>query len=139
VLKDYLGELANGRLTPVRFVVLWVVLVVAFLAVMLGMGAAIGITERIIGGDIATTQEVIRQKFGLPALIVLLILGVAFIFAHLNILAKRARDIGLPGWLVAILVAALLGASSQSATGIGGLIAVLLLAVLPTDMLARKA
>ena len=56
-------------------------------------------------------------------------------------IAKRARDIGLPGWLAAIVTAALTGGAQKATghaggSGIGGLL-VLILAFLPTDMLRR--
>ena len=61
------------------------------------------------------------------------------LFAFVNITAKRARDVGLPGWLNAIVIAVLSGGVSQVGghmmTGGAGLILVLILAFLSTDML----
>ena len=78
-----------------------------------------------------------------PAIIGIGVLSVVFAFAQLNILAKRARDIGLPGWLTAIVVACLIGGASQmvdhpSAGGIGPLL-LIVLTVIPSDALRRSS
>ncbi|HBH35345.1 MAG TPA: hypothetical protein DDW45_02780, partial [Gammaproteobacteria bacterium] len=50
------------------------------------------------GGDLQEAQTMLREKFGIPVIIGMVIFFVLFIFASLNLEAKRIRDMGLPGW-----------------------------------------
>jgi uncharacterized membrane protein YhaH (DUF805 family) len=142
MIADYFGDVFAGRLSAKRFLIRWAVLVLTFLVAAIGLGALIGITERLIGGDIAEVQRSLAENFGGPAAIILLISFFAFAFAMLNIIAKRARDVGLPGWLTALVIAGLSGAATQatgqSTSGGLGLLLTLILAFLPTDWLAKR-
>ena len=77
---------------------------------MLGFGfavvATIGLGEDFIGGDLQQAQEILRERFTLPYMVVFAIASLLFMFAGANIMAKRIRDIGLPGWwsVLALLV-----------------------------------
>jgi len=141
MLRDYFGDVRVGRLKTPRFVVLWVMLVVFFVLVSLLVGASIGIAEHIVGGDLATAQASLRQQLAMPAIIAVAIGFVLLVFAKLNIVAKRARDIGLPGWLTAIVIAGLVGGTSQMAPGVSagglGMLLLIVLAFIPTDALRR--
>ncbi len=141
MLKDYFGDVRIGRLETPRFVVLWVMLVVFFVIVGLLLGAGIGIAEHILGGDLATARASLRQQLAMPAVIAVAIGFILLAFAKLNIVAKRARDIGLPGWLTAIVIAGLVGGASQLAPGASagglGMLLLIVLAFVPTDALRR--
>ena len=138
---DYLGSVMSGRLRTQRFIMLWLGLMIAFVAIGMLIGVSIGIAERAIGGDLATAQKLLAEKLGIPAIVAVLVIFVLFGFAKLNIIAKRARDIGLPGWLTAIVLAGLIGGSTQ-AVGAGtaggfGMLLLIVLAFVPTDAWAR--
>ena len=140
MIGDYLGSALSGRLQTKRFIILWLALMLAFVAFGLLIGASIGVAERLIGGDLATAQKLLIEKLGLPAIIGVFVIFILFAFAKLNIIAKRARDIGLPGWLTAIVLAGLIGGSTQavgqtSAAGIGMLL-LIALAFVPTNAMA---
>lgn len=141
MLRDYFGELTGGRLKPIRFVVLWILLVVLFVAFGVLVGASIGIAERLVGGDFMETQRLARESLALPGVIVVAVVFLCLALAKLNIIAKRARDVGLPGWLTAVLIAVLSIGTSQAASGpvAGslGFLLLIILAVLPTGMLRR--
>lgn len=141
MFKDYLGDVRAGRLKTSRFVVLWVMLVVLFVLVGLLLGASIGIAEHLLGGDLATAQASLRQQLAMPAIIAVVLGFVLLAFAKLNIVAKRARDIGLPGWLTAIIVAGLVGGTSQLTAGAPagglGMLLLIVLAFIPTDAFRR--
>ena len=49
-----------------------------------------------MGGDIATTQAVFMDKFGMLAMIGLVALMFIAMLGQVNILGKRIRDMGLP-------------------------------------------
>jgi uncharacterized membrane protein YhaH (DUF805 family) len=89
---DYFGSVTSGRLQTRRFVVLWLALIIAFIAIGLLIGVSIGIAERAIGGDLATAQKLLTEKLGTPAIVAVFLIFVLFLFAKLNIIAKRARD-----------------------------------------------
>ncbi len=140
MIGDYFGSALSGRLQTKRFIILWLALMLAFAAFGLLIGASIGVAERLIGGDLATAQKLLIEKLGLPAIIGVFVIFILFAFAKLNIIAKRARDIGMPGWLTAILLAGLIGGSTQavgqaSAGGIGMLL-LIVLAFVPTNAMA---
>jgi uncharacterized membrane protein YhaH (DUF805 family) len=139
MVRDYFGDFANGRLKSIPFMVRWLVLLAIFFGVLIGIGAAIGITERLAGGDVEALQRELAQNLGGPFAIAMLVFLVLVLIANLNIIAKRARDVGLPGWLTAIGIAGLSGGISQVAgpTGTGGLglLLLIVLTFLPTDML----
>jgi len=139
MLRDYFGDFANGRLKSIAFLVRWLVLLAIVFGVLIGIGAAIGVTERLAGGDIATLQRELAQSLGGPFAIAMLVFMGLVLIANLNIIAKRARDVGLPGWVTAIVIAGLSGTASQAgghiATGSVGLMLLIVLTFLPTDML----
>ena len=141
MLTDYFGEITTGKLRRLRFVGLWVLLMVAFLAFGLLIGASIGVAEHLIGGDLAIAQNILRKNLALPAILVVIAAALVFLFANLNLIAKRARDVGLPGWVTAIVIAGLSGSASQilgsnASGGIGGFL-LIILALLPSDMIKR--
>lgn len=141
MFKDYFGDVRIGRLKTSRFVVLWVMLVVFFILVGLLLGASIGIAEHLLGGDLATAQTSLRQQLAMPAIIAVALGFILLAFAKLNIVAKRARDIGLPGWLTAIIIAGLVGGTSQLTAGASagglGMLLLIVLAFIPTDAFRR--
>ncbi|MEO1204775.1 MAG: DUF805 domain-containing protein [Pseudomonadota bacterium] len=143
MFKDYLFEISDGRLKTMPFLVRWLILLAVFIGLAIGIGAAIGMTERLIGGDIDAVRQELSSNLGTAIAILVLLTFFVFAFAKLNIIAKRARDVGLPGWLTALVIAALFGAAPQvtghAATGGLGMLLVLILAVLPTDMMRRKS
>ena len=141
MVDDYFGSVTSGRLQTQRFIILWLALMIAFVVLGMLIVVSIGIAERLIGGDLATAQKLLAEKLGIPAIVAVFAISVLFGFAKLNIIAKRARDIGLPGWLTAIVLAGLIGGSTQAAgPGLAGGLGMLLLIVLtfvPTNALAR--
>lgn len=139
---DYFGSVGSGRLHTLRFIVLWFALATSFIALGLLIGVSIGIAERLVGGDLATAQKLLAEELGMPAIFAAFALFVLFGFAKLNIIAKRARDTGLPGWLTAIVLAGLIGGSSQmvgtEVAGGVGMLLLILLAFVPTDTWAQS-
>ena len=142
VLRDYFTQLAAGRLGRGRYVLLWVGLIgfllLGMLLILVGMGVGLGVAS----GEFATMPERIADAIGLPAIVALIVLALAAVFANLNIVAKRARDTGLPGWLVAVVYLLISGGGSQAgesgSVGGLGLLLMLILAVIPTDQFRRR-
>ncbi|WP_210394686.1 DUF805 domain-containing protein [Motiliproteus sediminis] len=142
MLTLYFGEIKTGRLTRLRYLGYSLLLLIIILLLTLLLGLVLGAVEQLVGGDIVTTQQRLADLFGLPALLVITLTGAAATFAGLNLMAKRARDIGLPGWIsVAILYALELmlsfAASANAGLAVHGL-ALLALLVAPSNLVLRR-
>ena len=103
------------------------------------IGVSNGVAEHMIGGDLTAAQNVLREKLARPAILGVIAAAVTFHFTNLNIIAKRARDVRLPGWITAIVIAGLSGSATQvmensGSIGIGGILLVVL-ALLPSGMI----
>ena len=75
-----------------------------FIVLVLAGASSLGIAENLAGGDLTQTQQLLAEKFGLPAMIIVGIVVAAVFFASLNLEAKRIRDMGLPGWWTLLAV-----------------------------------
>lgn len=98
MFRAYFGDLSTGRLARLPFLGYLVLLSVLFVFYGLGIAFGIGVAEYLIRGDLPAAQVYLTEHVGLPVIILtgffILILG----FAKLNLIAKRIRDMGLPGW-----------------------------------------
>ena len=137
------GEISSGRLLRLPYLG-WSVLVgVLGLAIAIGIGLAIGVAEQIVGGDLQSAQTQLTQQFGIPAIILVFALYAVLLFASLNVMAKRLRDIGLPGWW-AVVAIAIIGmlisavASQEVASGVNFLVWIALLLV-PTGLFGGRS
>ncbi len=136
MFRDYLGDVASGRLGRGRFILLWlisgIVLFLVLFAALLAFGL-LGTAMARIGGD--PGQPLFIDMAPLPLLVAMAVIVLGYLFANLNIVAKRARDIGLPGWLIAFGYALVYGATIQlgdQGTTIGaGLLIAIVLALVP--------
>lgn len=104
MLSTYFGDVTSGRLQRLPFIGYIVLLYVLFIVLMLAGAASLGIAENLAGGDLTQTQQMLAEKFGLPAMIIVGIVVAAVFFASLNLEAKRIRDMGLPGWWTLLAV-----------------------------------
>ena len=140
MFKVYFGDLSDGRLKGLAFLGYWLLLIAIFFGFGFLAVVAIGLGEHVIGGDLAKAQDALRKALGVPFLIVFGLFFLGLVFANLNIMAKRARDIGLPGWITAIVAAGLSGLGGQAMHGVGGglgLLIILALVLIPTDFARR--
>lgn len=136
-------EIKTGQLRRMAFLGYWVLLILASLGFVMALAFSIGIGEQLLGGDLAQAQDKLRGWFALPAMIAFMGFMLAVGFAQLNIVAKRIRHMGLPGWwtvlaigvaklAIAVIVGALVGqAAGEQAGNIVGLIVALSLLFIP--------
>jgi len=98
MFKAFFGDITNGRLMHLPYFgysLLLALLVIGFgLTIILAIGAG----EHIIGGNLQQAQDQLREWFTLPFIIIFGLVSALFVFGAINIMAKRIRDIGLPGW-----------------------------------------
>ncbi|OOY34206.1 DUF805 domain-containing protein [Solemya velum gill symbiont] len=137
MLKVLFKDLHDGRLQRLQFLGYTILLWLFAFAIFVLMVAAIGAGEHLMGGNLQQAQEKLFASFSIPVFIGLGIVMLLFSFAHMNLYAKRIRDIGLPGWwgvLVIILLSIALSllVSAQFSNGVGTLIWLALL-LIPTD------
>ena len=141
MFKAFFGDITNGRLLRLSYLgysLLLGLLVIGFgLAIVLAIGAG----EHLIGGDLQQAQDKLREWFTLPFFIVFGLVSALFFFAGLNIMSKRIRDTGLPGWwiVLAIIVLEVIASSiisEQAGSSLHMLIWIALL-LIPTNALAH--
>ncbi|MBY8975106.1 DUF805 domain-containing protein [Rhodobacteraceae bacterium NNCM2] len=142
MLKDYFGEFSSGRVVTNQFIALWLILFVAFILFLILIGFGIGIAGQMMGSSIQEAQVTLRTNLGPVAIFVIFATCLALFIAKLNIIAKRARDAGLPGWLTAIIFAIIIGSAAQvvDEATMGGLslLMLVILAFIPTDYFRRS-
>jgi uncharacterized membrane protein YhaH (DUF805 family) len=119
--RVWLGEVGGGRVGRIGFLLREALLLAAFLALAFGLGLGFGL------------RNVLAVFLPLAALV-----G----FAGLNLAAKRARDIGLPGWPLALGLAlglaAVLWLLPAAVALLAAAAAVVALATLPAGSAHRR-
>ena len=96
MLKTYFGEWGEGKLQRLPYLGYHILLMFLIVAIILAGIFAVGAAEHLIGGDLATTQKILLDKFGIVAVIGISLLMFIAILGQINILGKRIRDMGLP-------------------------------------------
>jgi uncharacterized membrane protein YhaH (DUF805 family) len=109
---------------------------------MLAIVMAIGAGEHLTGGDLQQVQDKLRGWFGVPATIIISLVGLMALVAKLNIMAKRIRDIGLSGWWVVVALVLLTGLTGQfhegeTGAGLTGVV-FLLVVLIPSNAIGGK-
>ncbi|MEO1090146.1 MAG: DUF805 domain-containing protein [Pseudomonadota bacterium] len=113
-LRLLLGEPRNGRLGRSSFVRALLVLAAAAVAFAVVFGGLFWMAEALSDVHVAWLERPARFLAIAAQAILFAVAGFAFLigpaigFGFLNVIAKRCRDIGLPGW-PATLVACMLG------------------------------
>ena len=96
MLKVYFGEWGTGKLQRLPYLGYHILLMFIITAVIFAGIFAIGTTENLIGGNLAETQKILMDKFGIAAILSFAALMIIALFGQVNILGKRIRDMGLP-------------------------------------------
>lgn len=127
LLHDYVLDIRTARLSRARFAVLFVLLLIAGILMVVALGAGIGLTERFLPGlaQVLKSQTDAARMGGLPILMPFALAAVAFIWAQIALVAKRARDIGWHPVLVTVIYLLSTGVSGL------GLLVALVLALVP--------
>ncbi len=112
MFKKIFAAIKTGTLARLPFLGYTLLLNVLLILILMGIAASLGITENMLHADIQQTQQILADKFGTVTILGVMIIMSLFVFGSLNIMAKRLRDMGLPGWisiLVLFILASLLG------------------------------
>ena len=139
----YFGEFGTGRLKRLQYLGYMLLLAALMLGFMFALVFAIGAGEQLVGGDLQQAQDKLLGWFGVPATILVALLGLAVLVAKLNIMAKRIRDMGLAGWWLALALLLAAGGASVSTSHETGSAAfgifTILLLLIPSDTFGKKA
>ncbi len=96
MLKTYFGEWGEGKLQRLPYLGYHILLMFLVVAIIVAGIFAVGAAENIMGGDLAATQKMLMDKFGMVAIIGIGLLIFIAMLGQVNILGKRIRDMGLP-------------------------------------------
>ncbi len=96
MLKTYFGEWGEGKLQRLPYLGYHILLMFLIIVIIFAGIFAVGAAENLMGGDLATAQKMLMDKFGLVAIIGIGLLILITILGQINILGKRIRDMGLP-------------------------------------------
>jgi uncharacterized membrane protein YhaH (DUF805 family) len=143
MIRTLFADLSSGRLQRLPYLGWYAVLALFVLVIGFGIGASIGLAERASGGEAADAQMVITEHLGVVGLVLIIAIFSVLLFAHLNIAAKRIRDMGLPGWLVllgAIIVGGLIGTlAGQGIGALFNLLGLLALFLIPSNAFGKSS
>lgn len=144
MLNTLIGDIKNGRIVRLQFLGYTVMLSLILFAFVLLVIFIFGAGEHLLGGNLKTAQDQLSGWFALPFILILGVLVMLFIFilASINLMAKRIRDIGLPGWwsvLIFVILEAVVSSyiSQQAGSGLH-ILTWLLLIFVPSNALAKK-
>lgn len=142
MIKSLFGDVKTGRLMRLQYLGYSLLLSLLMFGFGLAILLAIGAGEHIIGGDLQQAQDRLREMFSLPLMIVFAVVIPLLVFIGVNMMAKRIRDIGLPGWWTMLVIIALEGIASFTVSdGAGsGLHSIVWIALLliPTDTFKKQ-
>jgi len=134
-------DVANGRLGRLAYFGHWLLLLVLAVLAAMAVGVTFGVTEHMIQVDFKGAHDKLGVAAIVPLVICLAAIGIATMFGLLNLMAKRLRDIGLPGWSAAIgltiVLALISGLSRELSSALHGIL-FLALVFVPTDALRTR-
>lgn len=142
IFRTLFGDITSGTVHRVRFFWSILSLVLVALAGVIAVGTLFGLDVDMTGLTAVERQAAVTEALGLIGLVLLVGVGVVVLFAQLNLMAKRVRDTGLPGWTVLaaviLLTAAVSGFVSQNVAGLVNLAFWLALLFTPPGVFRRK-
>jgi len=141
MIKALFGEVKTGRLMRLQYLGYSLLLSLLMFGFGMAVVLAVGAGEHIIGGDLQQAQAQLQEQFTLPAMLVFAVVMPLFVFMGGNIMAKRIRDIGLPGWWMVLAIFVVSGVvsymiSDEVSSGLNTLIWVVLL-LIPSNALTK--
>ena len=141
MIKALFGEVKTGRLMRLQYLGYSVLLSLLMFGFGLAVVMAIGVGEHIAGGDLQQVQDQLLEQLTLPVMLVMAVVMPLFLFIGVNIMAKRIRDIGLPGWWTVLAIFIVSGIVSylvsDNAGSIVNTLAWVAVVLVPSNALAK--
>jgi uncharacterized membrane protein YhaH (DUF805 family) len=142
VFEILFGEVKTGRLQRLPFLGYSLLIQLLFFGFIFAIVVAIGAGEHLIGGDLQQAQKILTEWFFTPFFIIFGLFMLLISFTGLNLVAKRIRDAGLPGWwtLLAIFILEVLISTiiSQEASGSLHILFIVILLFIPSDTFSNS-
>ena len=141
MLNTYFGGIRTGRLKRLAYLGWGVLLGILGALIFLGLAFVIGAAEQAAGGDIGQAQARLQQQFGVAGFVAVLAILLLLGFANLNLIAKRIRDMGVPGWwgvLGLVILGGVIGQLPELAASIASTVIWLGLLLVPSNAFAGK-
>ena len=117
---DLFGALKQGRMARLAFVIYLSVIQLSALLFVIWVGFAAGLAEQAVDLDLEKAQQQLSDFLSPSFLLFSAVLLAVLVFAQFNIVAKRVRDIGLPGWwliLAYVIVRVIISAAGYTWVG----------------------
>lgn len=143
MFRTYFGDVSSGRIGRLKYLGHWILLCLAVIIVLVGITASVDFSRQIMEANAAAIQDSLTQRIGMPILWLLMLFALAVLFASLNIMAKRLRDMGVSGWglvlVIAVISFVLTGYAPVEVASGFSILVFLALVLLPGRMTDRNA
>lgn len=132
MVEIYFKNFMDGRLARLQYLGYSLLLTAIAFGIIIVLVFAMGAGEHLLGGDLTQAQDKLRGWFALPTVVLFSLGYLVLIVAGANIMAKRIRDMGLPGWWVVVAISLLVGGSTTASSeqAGGGLMTIIWIALL---------
>ena len=141
--QDLFGAPRQGRMARLAFVIYASAIQLAVLVYVIWVGVAAGLAEQVANLDLEKAQQQLSDFLSPSLLIFTAVFLAVLIYAQLNVVAKRVRDIGLPGWwmiLAYVILRTIISAAGFPWVGLlFELLAMLLLCFVVTDAVGGQS
>jgi uncharacterized membrane protein YhaH (DUF805 family) len=138
IIPTLFTELTSGRLGRLPFILYVTGLHLSLLLFMVWVATSAGLAEHAVSGDLAAAEQALSDWMSPLSLTLSAVFLLTATFANFNLLAKRIRDMGIPGW-TSLLVYVILRALAGTMVGLGlDLLLMILLCAVTTDGLKRE-
>ena len=142
MFRRIFGEITGARLSRLPYFGYTVLLTAVLVVVVFAIVASIAGLENMSQGNITAIEKRFAERTGGPFVIAFMLFMLALLFAHFNLMAKRLRDIGFPGWpgvLVIFLgIAALSAVIGEEYAGTINTLVWLVLVLIPGNAFANR-
>jgi len=142
MINTLVGDIKTGRLLRLQYIGYSLVLLLMVLGFVIFTILAIGAGEHLLNGNLQEAQAQLQDWFSLPFILAFGVFMIVLLFSSMNIMAKRIRDIGLPGWITVFGVMILEGIvsvviSEESGSSLHTVVW-LLLVLVPSNTLGKE-
>ncbi len=98
MFRRIFAEITGARLARLPYFGYTALLTVVLVVIVFAIVAGIAGLENLAEGNITEIEKRFAETGGGPLVIAFMLFMLALLFAHFNLMAKRLRDIGFPGW-----------------------------------------
>jgi uncharacterized membrane protein YhaH (DUF805 family) len=99
MVSSLFGHITAGKIPRARYALYSLLLGLSVVFILLGGIFAMGLNEQLLNEPWYPAADASRlAQLPLSFFVLMLVMGLAYLFGQLNLAAKRCRDMGLPGW-----------------------------------------